>query len=185
MRHADLQSTGSAGFEMGAAVAVLERTPAVLRSMLEGLPDTWLMANEGPATFSPFDVVGHLLHGERADWLVRAEIILRQGSDRVFQPFDRFAHVHESHGRSMGELLDELAALRAANLSQLASWNPGGAQLSLTGEHPVFGTVTLRQLLAAWVVHDLGHIAQISRVMAKQYRTEVGPWREYLPILDR
>ena len=184
MQHTDLHSTGQGAFETGAAIAVLERTPAVLRAMLGGLPDKWLMASEGPDTFTPFDVVGHLLHGERADWLIRAELILEQGADRRFAPFDRFAHVRESAGRSMAELLTDFAALRAVNVSKVVSWQLDAEQLSLTGVHPAFGIVTLRQLLAAWVVHDLGHIAQISRVMAKQYGTDAGPWREYLPILD-
>ena len=180
-----MDASESRRFDTGNAVAVLARTPAVLRSLLDGLPDAWVLADEGPDTFSPFDVVGHMLHGERADWTVRAEMILAQGENRVFAPFDRFAHVHESRGRSMAQLLDDFTTLREANLARLAEWNPGESELSLTGEHPALGTVTLRQLLATWVAHDLGHIAQICRAMAKQYRVEVGPWREYLPILDR
>ena len=130
-------------------------------------------------------MLGHLVHGERADWIPRARIILAQGEDRRFTPFDRFAQFRESEGKSLGALLDEFARLRADGLATLAAWNLTDAQLALTGEHPAFGTVTLRQLLATWVAHDLGHIAQVARVMAKQYRDAVGPWRAYLPVMDR
>jgi hypothetical protein len=167
------------------AIAVLERTPGTVRALLAGLPEPWIRANEGPKTFTAFDNVGHLIHGERADWLARARIILAQGENRRFEPYDRFAQDRESAGKSLAQLLDEFTELRAANLVTLRGWNLGDRELALEGEHPAFGRVTLRQLLAAWVVHDLGHIAQISRVMAKRYRDEVGPWREYLPILDR
>ena len=170
---------------MAAAVAVLERTPAALRALLEGLPREWTDADEGPETWSPYVVVGHLIHGERTDWIPRARIILAQGAERRFAPFDRFAQLEESRGKSLAELLDELAALRAENLATLAGWGLTEAQLGLEGEHPEFGRVTLRELLATWVAHDLGHIAQISRVMAKQYREAVGPWRAYLTIMDR
>lgn len=131
------------------------------------------------------DNLGHLIHGERSDWIPRARIILSQGSSRRFEPFDRFAHRHESQSRSLVELLDEFAALRAQNLQTLRSWNLTPTQLELEGEHPALGTVALRQLLATWVAHDLGHLAQTARVMAKQYRDAVGPWRAYLPILER
>lgn len=167
------------------ATAVLERTPAAVRALLSGLPESWTTADEGPKTFTAFDNVGHLIHGERADWLTRAQIILAQGDNRRFEPYDRFAQDRESAGKSLAQLLDEFAALRAANLATLRSWKVGERELALEGEHPAFGRVTLAQLLAAWVVHDLGHIAQISRVMAKRYREDVGPWRAYLPILDR
>jgi uncharacterized damage-inducible protein DinB len=136
-------------------------------------------------TWSAYDVVGHLLHGERTDWIPRARLILAQGEDRHFAPYDRFAQFHESVGKSLTTLLDELTELRAANLGTLAEWNLGERELALTGEHPAFGTVTMRQLLSTWVAHDLSHIAQVARVMAKQYRDAVGPWRAYLPILDR
>jgi hypothetical protein len=129
--------------------------------------------------------VGHLIHGERTDWIPRARIILEQGSDRRFTPYDRFAQFRESEGKSLGDLLDEFTQLRAENLAVLGGWHLTDAQLALTGEHPEFGTVTLRQLLATWVGHDLGHVAQIARVMAKQYREAIGPWRAYLPIMDR
>jgi hypothetical protein len=129
--------------------------------------------------------VGHLIHGERTDWIPRAQIILAQGESRLFAPYDRFAQFHESKGKSLGDLLDEFARLRVESLATLGAWRLTGVQLALEGEHPAFGTVSLRQLLATWVAHDLGHIAQIARVMAKQYRDAVGPWREYLPVMDR
>ena len=172
-------------FELSEGVAVLARTPSVVRAMLEGLPPQWTERDEGPETWSPFVIVGHLIHGERTDWIPRAQIILAQQPDRRFTPYDRFAQFRESAGKSLGALLDEFASLRRQNLAVLADWRLTDDQLELTGEHPEFGGVTLRQLLATWVTHDLGHIAQIARVMAKQYRTAIGPWRAYLPIVDR
>jgi hypothetical protein len=172
-------------FRLDDALPVLERTPAALRALLGGLPDAWTEPNEGPDTFSAADNVGHLLHGERADWIPRARIILAQGDDRTFPPFDRFAHVREREGRSVDALLDAFARARAESLATLRGWRLTERELALEGEHPAFGRVTLRQLLATWVAHDLGHVAQVSRVMAKQYRDAVGPWRAYLPILDR
>lgn len=172
-------------FDLNAAIAVLERTPRTLRTMLEGLPSTWTDATEGPETWSPWVILGHLIHGERADWIARAEIILAQGPERRFAPFDRFAQFRESEGKSLHELLDEFETLRAANLATLADWRLTDKQLALEGVHPEFGPVTLRQLLATWVAHDLGHIAQVARVMAKQYKEAVGPWRAYLPVMDR
>jgi hypothetical protein len=143
------------------------------------------MSNEGPDTFSPFDNVGHLIHGERADWIPRARIILAQGDNRRFEPYDRFAQVRESEGKQLSQLLDEFAMLRAANVATLREWQLSDSELALEGEHPDLGQVTLRQLLATWVAHDLGHVAQTARVMAKQYRDAVGPWRQYLPVMDR
>jgi hypothetical protein len=172
-------------FQLNDAIAVLERTPATLRTLLGGLPESWTARNEGADTFSAFDNVGHLIHGERADWMPRARIILAQGSARRFEPYDRLAQTRESAGKTLATLLDEFEQLRAQNLATLRSWNLSDAELSLQGVHPDFGEVTLRQLLATWVVHDLGHLAQIARVLAKRYRDEVGPWRAYLPILDR
>jgi DinB superfamily len=167
-------------------IAVLERTPGALRSMLSGLGREWTDAiTEGPDSWSPYIIVGHLIHGERTDWIPRARIILEQGANRRFTPYDRFAQFHESKGKSLGQLLDELATLRAANLDTLRGWKLRDTHLSLQGEHPDFGPVTLRQLLATWVAHDLGHIAQTARVMAKRYRDAVGPWRAYLPVMDR
>ena len=172
-------------FNIPDSVAVLERTPATLRAMLAGLEAAWIDADEGPDTWSPYVNVGHLIHGERTDWIPRGRIILAQGGDRRFTPYDRFAQFHESRGQSLDNLLDEFARLRAENLATLRSWRLSEPQLALQGEHPEFGRVTLRQLLATWVVHDLGHIAQIARVMAKRYSDDIGPWRAYLPIVTR
>ena len=172
-------------FQLNDAIAVLERTPDTFRALLGGLPDAWIACNEGPETFSPFDNLGHLIHGERTDWIPRARIILEQGSNRRFEPYDRFAQVRASAGKSLAQLLAEFAQLRAENLDTLRGWNLTDQHLALEGEHPSLGPVTLRQLLSTWVAHDLGHIAQTTRVMAKRYREAVGPWRAYLPILDR
>ena len=172
-------------FDLADGSAVLARTPGTLRSMLSGLPVPWTSATEGPETWSPYDIVGHLIHGERTDWIPRARIILGQGPDRRFTPYDRFAQFRESKGKSLHDLLNEFEALRRENLDTVASWNLDEARLSLEGEHPEFGAVTLRQLLATWVVHDLGHVAQVARVMAKQYREAIGPWEAYLPIVNR
>lgn len=171
-------------FEPSAGAAILERTPATLREMLSGLPPAWTDATEGPDTWSPYTVVGHLIHGERTDWIPRAQIILAQGDNRRFPPYDRFAQFRDSEGKSLQDLLDEFAGLRAANLAALRGWRLDDAMLALEGEHPALGTVTLRQLLATWVAHDLGHLVQISRVMAKQYREAVGPWRQYLSVME-
>ena len=172
-------------FDLTAGMAILERTPHTFRAMLAGLPPAWTGATEGPETWSPYVIVGHLIHGERADWMARARIILEQGESRRFTPFDRFAQFRESEGKPLAGLLDEFERLRAENLATLAGWNLTDEQLALEGEHPEFGAVTLRQLLATWVAHDLGHVAQTARVMAKQYREAVGPWRAYLPVMDR
>ena len=172
-------------FDLATGITVLERTPSTLRAMLDGLPSSWTDATEGPETWSPYVIVGHLIHGERTDWIPRARIILAQADNRRFAPYDRFAQFRESQGKSLRQLLEEFARLRADNLAMLNAWHLTPAQLELDGEHPDFGHVTLRQLLATWVAHDLGHIAQTARVMAKQYRDAVGPWRAYLPVLDR
>lgn len=172
-------------FHLPDALEVLERTPATFRALLAGLPEPWTSSNEGPETFSAFDNVGHLIHGERTDWIPRARIILAQGPDRRFEPYDRFAQYRESQGKSLADLLDEFARLRAGNLVTLRGWHLTERELALQGEHPELGPCTLRQLLATWVAHDLGHLAQTARVMAKQYRDAVGPWRAYLPVLDR
>jgi len=148
-------------------------------------PAAWTDANEGPDTWSPFDVVGHLIQGERTDWIPRARMILEEGRSRAFEPFDRFAQFRDSEGKTLDALLDEFGRLRAQSLATLKAWQLTDAQLALEGEHPVFGAVTLRQLLATWTAHDVSHLAQISRVMAKQYRDAVGPWRAYLPVMDR
>ncbi len=172
-------------FDLSTGRAILERTPHTLRAMLAGLSPAWTDASEGPDTWSPYVVVGHLIHGERTDWIPRAQLILAQGAHRRFTPFDRFAQFRESEGKPLAALIDEFERLRVDNVSILASWDLVEHQLSLEGEHPAFGQVTLRQLLATWVAHDLSHVAQIARVMAKQYRDAVGPWRAYLPVMDR
>ncbi len=172
-------------FALAEARAVLMRTPGTLRAMLSGLGPEWLDATEGPETWSPYVIMGHLVHGERTDWIVRARLIMEQAADRRFAPFDRFAQLRENQGASLEALLVSFETLRAASLATLDSWQLTDAQLELTGIHPAFGEVTLRRLLATWTAHDLGHIAQVARVMAKQYRDEVGPWRAYLPVMDR
>ena len=172
-------------FDLEKTILVLARTPRVLHSLLAGLPAEWTSANEGPDTWSPFDVIGHLIDAEETDWIVRARIILAQGSDRRFEPFDRARHLQLNQGRTTAQLLARFEVLRKNNLVELRDMQLGPEQLELTGEHPDFGPVTLRQLLATWVVHDLGHVAQICRVMAKQYREAVGPWDAYLPVLHR
>jgi hypothetical protein len=172
-------------FQLERALEILERTPAALRGLLGGLPEAWTSPNEGPDTFSAFDNLGHLIHGERTDWIPRARIILAPASNRRFEPYDRFAQKRENQGKSLADLLDEFTRLRSENVATLRGWRLSDAQLNLQGEHPELGVVTLRQLLATWAAHDLGHVAQIARVMAKQYRDAVGPWRAYLPVLDR
>jgi len=170
-------------FDLAHATDVLRRTPGVLHTLLDELGDNWTRANEGPDTFSPFDIVGHLIDGEETDWMARARLILARGDNLRFEPYDRFRHYARNADRSLASLLEEFSERRRANLDLLDSWRVTPAQLDLPGEHPGLGPVTLRQLLAAWVVHDLGHIAQAARVMAKQYRADVGPWVEYLPVL--
>jgi hypothetical protein len=172
-------------FELATGIAVLERTPHALRAMLSGLEPAWTDATEGPETWSPYIIVGHMIHGERADWITRAHLIRAQGANRRFEPFDRLAQFRESQGKSLATLLDEFSELRSASLATLAGWQLTDAQLALTAEHPAFGEVSMRQLLSTWVAHDLGHIAQVARVMARQYRDAVGPWRAYLPVMDR
>jgi hypothetical protein len=170
-------------FELETSMDVLRRTPATLRVLLDGVGEPWARGTEGADTFSPFDVVGHLIDGEETDWIPRARIILARGPDPRFEPYDRFRHRTRNVHRSLESLLTEFAELRAANLELLRSWRLTEAELDLPGNHPSLGPVTLRHLLATWVVHDLGHVAQVSRVMAKQYRDEVGPWVRYLPVL--
>lgn len=171
-----------------AALELLERTPAALDAWLRAASDAWLDARtEGPESFSPRDVLGHLIDGERSDWMVRARIILDDGESRAFDPFDRLAFKRASAGKSIGELLDEFARLRAENLAALRAMAVTPADLVRRGRHPdaSFGPVTLGQLLATWVVHDLSHIAQIARVMGKRYAEAVGSWKAYLPMLTR
>lgn len=167
------------------AHAVLSRTPSVLDSFLRDLPLEWVHADEGGESWSPFGVVGHLIHGERTDWIPRARHLLEHGSNVAFEPFDRTAHVDATRGRSMNALLDEFAELRAANLVALRKLALTDEDLARTGMHPELGPVRLRELLATWVAHDLSHLSQVSRTMAHQLADEVGPWRAYLPILNR
>lgn len=174
-----------AHFDLAEALPLLERTPATLQALLAGLPDSWITATEGPGTWSPYDVVGHLIHGERTDWLVRTRHILAHGDAVAFVPFDREAMLTASNGKGLAELLGTFTELRSTNLEQLRALELSASALQRPGRHPALGAVTLGQLLAAWVVHDLGHLGQIARVMAKRYRDIVGPWREYLPVLDR
>ena len=165
------------------AVDILQRIPAVLNSLLRNLPDNWVMNNEGPDTFSPYDVVGHLIHGERTDWVVRAKLILEHGTAKPFATYDRFAQYEESKGKTLEQLLDEFETVRAENIHWLKTLALTEQDLERKGMHPVLGEVTLRNLLSTWVVHDLTHIAQVTRVMAKQYKEEMGPWPEFFRIL--
>lgn len=171
-------------FTLSEGTAILERTPSTLTALLGGLPDTWITANEGGDSWSPFDVVGHLIHGERTDWMQRVRAILEEGEAKPFDTFDRFAQFRESAGRTLKSLLDEFAELRRRNLHDLASLGLTDADLERRGRHPALGVVTLRNLLATWVAHDLDHVMQISRVLARQYSDEVGPWRAYLRIIS-
>jgi hypothetical protein len=175
-------------FDLTEVSAVLARTPATLNTLLRGLPDTWVMSNEGRRiegkdTWSAFDIVGHLIVGERTDWMPRARIILENGEARAFDPFDRFAQSKDSEGKSLEQLLDEFARLRSDNLAALRALNLQPVDLGRRGKHPALGVVTLSELLATWAVHDLTHLHQISRVMAHQYRDAVGPWSAYLGVL--
>ncbi len=170
-------------FDLDEATAVLSRTPDALKAMLKGLPRNWVGNNEGGETWNPYDVIGHLIHGEQVDWISRARIILEHGEARPFDPFDRYAQFEESSGKSLEELLEEFAALRERNLTTLREMRISAEDLGRTGHHPALGRVTLKELLATWVTHDLDHIAQIARTMAKQYTTEVGPWEAYITVL--
>lgn len=170
-------------FDLENATAILVRTPAVLRALLSDLPEAWIRGNEGPGTWCAFDVVGHLIDGEETDWIPRARIILGSGDGRRFEPFDRFHHMTVNRGVPLSALLDRFAALRAENLAALRGSRLTPAQLTRTGEHPELGAVTMAQLLSTWVVHDLDHLAQIARVMGKQYTEAVGPWRSHLSML--
>jgi hypothetical protein len=168
---------------MDSVTRMLARTPPMLTAWLRDLPEPWMQANEGPDTFTPWDVLGHLLQGEQTDWIPRAQRILEHGTGRPFDPFERRAHRTRFSHQSGNQLLDEFTRLRAENLETLRAWRLDDERLARRGLHPELGDVTLRELLATWVVHDLGHIAQIARVMAKQLREEVGPWEAYLPVL--
>lgn len=171
-------------FVLEEGAAVLARTPAALDALLRGLPDGWIAAHEGGETWSPFDVIGHLIHGERTDWIPRAKIILQHGETRAFDKFDRLAQSRRSQDRTLPDLLDEFATLRRENLRELEELQLTEADLDRRGRHPELGVVTLGELLATWVAHDLDHVVQISRVLARQYSDAVGPWRAYLRIIS-
>jgi hypothetical protein len=172
-------------FQLEQATEILRRTPATLNSLLRHLPDEWTLATEGPESWSPFDIVGHLIHGEEADWIPRARIILEHGESRTFEPFDRQAMFENSKGKSLGELLDRFEQLRGESLKELEGMGLTPEALARRGAHPELGVVTLGQLLSTWVVHDLGHVGQVVRVMAKQYGKAVGAWQAYLPVLTK
>jgi hypothetical protein len=165
-------------------IALLARTPAALNSLLRDLPESWTHRNEGENTWSAYDVIGHLIHGERTDWMPRARMILEHGESKPFERFDRFAQERESRGRSLPELLDEFATVRSDNLATLGAMDLSLQQLALRGRHPRLGAVTLSQLLATWAAHDLTHLHQLSRIMAHQYRAAVGPWSAYLGVMQ-
>ena len=162
---------------------ILERTPSVLKTLLTGLDNGWIMNNEGPDTFSPYDVIGHLIHGEKTDWTARTKIILEVGLSKPFVPWDRFAQYEESKGKTLEQLLEDFEKVRVKNVIWFRSLKLSETDLDKKGKHPKLGEVTLRNLLATWVVHDLTHIAQVTRVMAKQYKEEMGPWPEFFRIL--
>jgi hypothetical protein len=170
-------------FTLDQAIDILSRTPLTLKSMLTELPSEWLLSNEGDKTWSPYDVVGHLIHGEQTDWLPRLKIILKFGEAQPFEPFDRFAQMEVGNNRTLAELLDTFERLRSDNLRELQELNLAADDLRKTGKHPELGTVTMEELIATWVVHDLDHIVQITRTMAKQYEAAVGPWKVYLKVL--
>jgi len=170
-------------FQLDEAVAILERTPRVLRALLEGLPEAWINCTEGEGTWSPFDVVGHLCDGEETDWIPRTRIVLEHGDARAFEPYDRFRHLGVDHGRTIGARLDRFEALRAESLKTLKAFELAASDLGRRGLHPELGSVTLEQLLATWAAHDLDHLFQISRTLAKRYREDAGPWIAYLRVL--
>lgn len=172
-------------FDLSKSIEILERTPAVLKTLLAKLSDDWVFENEGPDTWSPYEVIGHLIHCEKTDWLVRAQVILSEKEDKTFEPFDRFAQLKAGKEKPLEELLEEFQVLREKNLEELKSMQINAEKLKKTGIHPAFGEVNLAQLLSSWTVHDLGHIVQIARVMAKQYKEAVGPWSEYLGVLHK
>jgi hypothetical protein len=172
-------------FTVNHSVEILARTPKVLEALLAGLSGDWVFKNEGSDSWSPFDVVGHLIHGEKTDWIPRMNIIFEYGVSKTFDHFDRFAQFEESKGKSLVLLLEEFTRLRQENLRILKNTRLSEADLDRKGRHPAFGEVSLRQLLATWTAHDLSHIAQIARVMARQYRDEIGPWVSYLGIMGQ
>jgi hypothetical protein len=171
-------------YKLEETVALLARTPAVLDALLRGLPEIWTRGTEGAGSWSPFDVVAHLIHAEREDWIPRARVILDFGETKAFEPFDREGNFCESRGKTLEHLLDEFARLRAESLQQLSAMRLDSRDLERKGRHPALGAVTLSQLLATWAAHDLTHVHQISRVMAEQYRETVGPWSRFLGVMQ-
>ena len=171
-------------FNLENTVSLLTRTPAALNALLRGLPEMWTLRNEGENTWSAFDIVGHLIHGERTDWMPRVKIILEFGETRAFEPFNRWAQMGEGQNKSLEQLLDEFARRRSKNLRELHTLNLRQQDLVLHGRHPALGSVTLSELLATWAAHDLTHLHQVSRVMALQYRQAVGPWTKFLGVLQ-
>ncbi|SOC43817.1 DinB family protein [Ureibacillus acetophenoni] len=172
-------------FNMDEAIEVLERTQQTLEHFLAGLSEGWLQCNEGDGTWNSIEVVDHLIEGEKTNWIPRLEHILQEGCNKPFPPFDRFSHLNDKSSQSIDQKLQEFKAIRMQNINKLKSLIDPDIHLELEGSHPAFGTVKVRELLSTWVVHDLTHIAQIVRVMAERYRTDVGPWKEYLGILKR
>jgi len=171
-------------FNLPNSIALLARTPSTLNALLRDLPDAWTKANEGENTWTPIDVVAHLLYTDRTNWEPRAQTILQVGETKSFDPFRRFGHVDERKGKSLPQLLDEFAQLRSETLSELRAWNLSPDDLAKRGQHPALGTAKLSQLIAAWTVHDLTHLHQITRILAHQYREAVGPWNKFLGVLQ-
>ncbi|WP_136669190.1 DinB family protein [Flavobacterium sp. H122] len=172
-------------FDLNKSITILSKTPQVLETLLSNIHQDWTHNSEGENTWSVFDVLGHLIHGEKTDWIVRSEIILSSKENKTFEPFDRFAMITDKPNKIAQDLLEEFAKLRAENLEKLKAFKLTESDLSKKGIHPELGIVTLKELLSCWVVHDLNHLSQISRVMAFQYKTEVGPWEKYLSILHK
>lgn len=172
-------------FNFSKSIEILERTPSVLQHLLDGISEEWTSTNEGGESWTVFDVIGHLIHGDKTDWILRTEIILSNKEDKSFEPFDRFAQFEASKGKTLRELLGEFITIRKSNIEKLRQLNITNDDLYRTGIHPSFGVVTLSQLLATWTVHDLDHLSQISRIMAKQYTQQTGPWIAYLKILNQ
>ena len=172
-------------FELNKSIEILEKTPLVLDTLLNGLSKEWIENNEGKSTWSPYDIVGHLIFGEKTDWIIRIKTILSESENKLFEPFDRFAQLKGNQEKTISQLIDNFKELRTQNLNELNSLNISLKDYNRTGIHPEFGEVNLKQLISTWAVHDLGHLGQISRVMAKQYKNQVGPWINYLGVLKK
>ena len=172
-------------FKIDKAIEVLSNTPKVISAQLDSLSHEWINAAEGGGTWSAFDIVGHLIHGEKTDWIPRASLILSNKPEKVYESFDRFAQFEDSQGKTLDQLLDEFEKLRTQNLKKLRGFSISSEDLAKEATHPDLGITNLKQLLSSWVVHDLSHIAQIARIMAKQYKYEVGPWKAYINFLNK